>query len=182
MKDQPIVINNVRYQFDHEKFRGVIEERKVTQHQSQAAVLRDIAEHCPANPATIKNWLYTNSSPDLELIVLIVEYLNVPILDVLTAVIDEQEESKIDIIAETMRLRMRMKDSIWGFEGLYQHLVCFRGFDISRVMLFLILQGTCIPSIELYMAIDCALVSAEQVRDKKLFPLREEKGVDDEIV
>ena len=183
MKDQQIVINNVRYQFDHAKFRGVIEQQKSELHQSQAAVLRDIAEHCPTNPTTIKNWLYTNSSPDLELITLIVEYLDVPILDVLTAVIDEREESeRIDIFTETSRLRMRMKNSILKFEGLYEYLACIRGFDLSRWMLFLIIRGRCIPSVELYNEIDYALVSAEQVRDKRLFPLSNEKGDDDETV
>lgn len=182
MKDQPMVINDVRYQFDHAKFRGVIEERRATLHQSQAAVLRDIAEHCHTNPTTIKNWLYTNSSPDLELITSIAEYLDVPLLGVLTEVLDEGEGKRIDISAEVSRLRVRMKNSILSFEGIYEYLACIRGFDISRWMLLLIILGRRIPSVELYKEIDCALVSAEQVRDRRVFPLSIEKGDENETV
>lgn len=182
MKDQPMVINDAKYLFNHAKFRAVIEERKTTLHQSQAAVLRDIAEHCHTNATTIKNWLYTNSSPDLALITSIAEYLDVPLLDVLTEVLDEGEENRIDISAEVSRLRVRMKNSILSFRGLYEYLACIRGFDISRWTLFWIIRGKRIPSVELYKEIDFALSSAEQVRNERLFPLSIEKGDENETV
>lgn len=183
MKEQ-IVINEIEYKFDNGKFREVIEARKTKLHQSQAAVLRDIAEHCHTSPTTIKNWVYSGASPDMKLITSIVDYLGVPILDVLTEVFDEVEESKtrIDMSAEVSRLRVRMKNSILSFRGIYEYLACIRGFDISRWTLFWIIRGKRIPSVELYKEIDFALSSAEQIRDERLFPLSIEKGDENETV
>lgn len=68
----------------------------------------------------------------------------------------------------------RMRGSGLTLEGLYEYLAIIRGYDISRAMLLRILWRRRTPSPELYEEIDGALSLAEQVRNRRLFPLSDE--------
>ena len=72
---------------------------------------------------------------------------------------------------------LRMKGSGLSFEGLYQYVNRIKGVDISRYGLYRVLCGKDVPSLGLYRDIDCALAAAEGVRNKRLFPLSDERGI-----
>ena len=72
---------------------------------------------------------------------------------------------------------LRMKGSGLSFEGLYQYVNRIKGVDISRYGLYRVLCGKDVPSSGLYRDIDCASAAAEGVRNKRLFPLSDERGI-----
>lgn len=74
-------------------------------------------------------------------------------------------------------LFLRMKSAELSFEGLFQYVNHVEGYDISRYRLYRVLCGKDIPDAGLYRDIDCILSSAEHVRDRRHFPLSDERGI-----